>query len=121
MQDLFLLIVDRDCDREGHVAKAAARQREHEGKLIACLAIQEVEVWLLALYKDDLDCTFTEVRKECDPKERWAEPLLERLGSRGPGRGRKSAMRALSGKWRSLRGTCDELGELQKSIQAWAK
>ncbi len=119
MEDLFLLIVDRDCNREQHEAKAAQRLAEHAGKLLACLAVQEVEVWLLALYKDRLKVTFTEVRKDPDPKERWAEPLLKELGSEGPGRGRKAAMRALSGKWRSLHDTCPELLDLQRRIQAW--
>ena len=119
MEDLFLLIVDRDCNRENHDEKAAKRQAEHAGRLLACVAVQEVEVWLLALYKDRFQETFTEVRKECDPKERWAEPLLKELGSEGPGRGRKAAMRALSGNWRSLHDTCPELRDLQQRIQAW--
>ncbi len=119
MADLFLLIVDRDCNRENHEEKAAQRQAEHPDKLLACLACQEVEVWLLALYKDSVQETFTKVREDCDPKERWADPLLKELGSNGPGRGRKAAMRALSGKWRSLHDTCPELRDLQQRIQAW--
>ena len=55
MIDLFLLVVDRDCNRDGNDSKAAARAREHDGKLLACLARQEVEVWLLALHTDQLD------------------------------------------------------------------
>lgn len=54
MTDVFLLVVDRDCDRRAHVALATARESEHD-KLFACVAIQELEVWLLALYKDQLD------------------------------------------------------------------
>lgn len=38
MIDLFLLVVDRDCDRMGHEAKAAARASEHPDKLVAALA-----------------------------------------------------------------------------------
>lgn len=44
MIDLFLLMVDRDCDRMTHQAKVDARQGEHPQKLIGALAWQEVEV-----------------------------------------------------------------------------
>ena len=119
MVDLFLLVIDRDCNRDHTVYGAAARVSEHVDRMIACLAEQELEVWMLALYKDRLDPSFSEVRTECDPKERWAEPLLEELGTGSPGRGRKGAMRALSGKWRSLRDTCTELRDLQQQVRAW--
>ncbi len=119
MVDLFLLIVDADCNRENNKSKAEQREREHWEKLVACVAVQELEVWLLALYKDELDVAFSEVREECDPKERWAEPLLKRLGTESPGAGRKSAMRALAGRYRSLRDTCEEIRELQTRVQGW--
>jgi hypothetical protein len=119
MVDLFLLIVDADCDRDGNRTKVAARATEHEGRLIACVAEQEVEVWLLALYKEELGVQFSKVRQHCDPKEEWAEPLLEKLGTGSPGRGRKAAMRRLSGAYRSLRDTCTELRVLENSIRAW--
>ena len=119
MEDLFLLIIDRDCDRMRNEAQARQRAEEHPEKLIACLALQEVEVWMLALYKETLDVRFSEVREECDPKERFADRLLDRLGRGGPGQGRKAAMRALKGKWQSLRDTCPELRALQSEIAAW--
>lgn len=120
MEDLFLLVVDGDCNREGNDGRAAERQREHEDKLIACVAREEVEVWLLALHKDKLDTPyFKDVRTHCDPKERWAQPLLRKLGSAGPGHGRKSAMRALKGNWRSLCDTCTELRDLKERIAAF--
>ncbi|MBL9027199.1 MAG: hypothetical protein JNL21_33700 [Myxococcales bacterium] len=119
MTDLFLLVVDRDCDRQGNVAKAQARQNEHKGKLLACVAVEEVEVWMLALYKDDLGDSFSAVRRECDPKEKYADTLLEDLELSGPGRGRKAAMRALAGKWTSLRDSCPELRDLRDAIVSW--
>jgi hypothetical protein len=119
MEDLFLLVVDRDCDREGNVAKAHARQAEHADKLIACLAVHEIEVWMLALHKESLSLSMADVRAHCDPKEEWAEPFLARSGSDGPGRGRKHAMQAIKGKWRSLRDTCTELRELQETVRLW--
>lgn len=116
MVDVFLLVVDRDCDRQNNQAKAEARRQEHPDKLIACVAIQEVEVWLLALYKDELGAPWQQVREHCDPKERWADPLLRRLGTNGPGGGRKLAMRALQGKLRSLLSLCEELEGLKQAI-----
>ncbi|WP_394826358.1 hypothetical protein [Pendulispora albinea] len=119
MIDLFLLVVDRDCDRASNTAKALARQAEHPGRLVACVAIQEIEVWMLALYKDTLSVPFTTVRAECDPKELWAALLLKELGGDGPGRGRKKAMRKISGAWRSLRDTCVELRDFEDTVRAW--
>jgi hypothetical protein len=119
MEDLFLLVVDRDCDRNHAEARAAVIQAEHANKLIRCLAFQEIEVWMLALHADGLDTRLPEIRQHCDPKERWAEPLLNGLGTEGPGAGRKKAMRALQGQWRSLRDRCVELKSLQEEIAVW--
>jgi hypothetical protein len=119
MIDLFLLVVDRDCDRQENVAKAAAREEEHEGKLLHCLAVEEIEVWMLALYKNVLSASFSDIRKDCDPKERYAEPFLKQQGRTGPGGGRKHAMKAIAGKWQSLKGTCPELEALQDQVRAW--
>lgn len=118
MTDLFVLVVDRDCDRQGHTVKAAARESEHPGKLVACVAIQELEVWMLALHRDSVDGRWQDIREECDPKEKWAEPLLKRLGTSGPGAGRKKAMQALKGRLQSLLTLCDELSELKTKIAA---
>jgi hypothetical protein len=113
MVDIFIFVVDRDCDRQGNVAKAKAREDEHAGKLIACLAEQEIEVWMLALYKDKIDDPWNNVRSECDPKERWAE----RFGTGGPGGGRKNAMRALTGQFKTLLRLCPELSILKQSLE----
>jgi hypothetical protein len=117
MTDLFVLVIDRDCDRQGHSTKAAAREREHPGRLVACVAVQELEVWMLALYRDRLGgARWPEVREDCDPKERWAEPLLKRIGTGGPGGGRKKAMQALKGQLQSLLSVCPELEELKQKL-----
>ena len=115
--DLFLLIVDRDCNRKNHEEKAAAREAEHPGRLIACLAVQEIEVWLLALHRAQLDAAWPVVRAECDPKEKYAWPLLERMGwSKLPQRGHSRAMRELPGQWKSLLSLCPEIGDLKQRI-----
>jgi hypothetical protein len=118
MTDLFLLCVDRDCDRRGHSQQARAREGEH-ADLLACVAVEEIEVWMLALHRAELADGWTTIRSECDPKERWAEPLLRALGTSGPGAGRKNAMRALRGQFRSLLSLCSELQELRERIEVW--
>lgn len=117
MIDLFLLMVDRDCDRSGHVAKAAARERDH-ARLVACLAIQEVEVWMLAVFPTP-PVSIREIRAHCDPKEAYAEPFLtERGWSRGVGKGRKQAMtEGLRGSgYRRLLSRCRELCDLRERL-----
>ncbi len=120
MEDLFLLLIDRDCNREHHVEKAAARESEHNDRLIVCLAEQEIEVWMLALHKDGLEgIRWREVRTHCDPKEAWADPFLYKQGRLGPGGGRKAAMQALRGNLKTLLELCPELSELRTRIKAW--
>jgi len=121
MGDLFLLLVDGDCNRSGNAEKAQAREGEHRGKLFACLAKEEIEVWMLGLYRSELNAPWTDIRSECDPKERFAEPFLtERKWASLVGKGRKRAMRALDqAKWRGLLEVCQELAELKRKVQAW--
>lgn len=116
MTDLFLIVADRDCDRRSHSGKAQAREAEHPKKILACLALEEIEVWMLALYRDQLEVRWPDVRRHCDPKEEWAEPLLARLGTSGPGAGRKKAMQALRGQLQSLLSVCEELRDLKRRI-----
>jgi len=117
MIDVFVLVVDRDCERKGNEAKALAREQEHPDKLVACVAIQELEVWMLALHKDKVGDQWQDIRSHCDPKEKWAEPLLEQLGTQGPGAGRKKAMQALKGQMQTLLAKCDELKTLRKKLE----
>lgn len=119
MVDLFLLLVDRDCNRRRNVERARDREVEHAARLVACLAWEEVEVWMLALHVDKIEAAWKNVRAECDPREAFAEPLLQREGWQGPGRGRKAAMRALATQWRPLLSRCPELAELSQRVAAW--
>lgn len=116
MIDLFLLVLDRDCDREKVVARGRAREALSP-KIVVAFAFEELETWLLALHRSDLAEAWGAVRGHCDPKERWALPLLEKFGGRGAvGGGRKAAMRALSGQWRSLLTLVPELAELKERL-----
>lgn len=122
MIDLFLIVVDRDCNRYRNEERAGDREREHPDRLIASLAVQEVEVWMLALHHKRVRAPWQSIRAECDPKERYCNPLLDELGRDGPGGGRKKAMRSLTGSsWRGLLKRCPEIGLLEERIAAWPR
>jgi hypothetical protein len=76
MEDLFLLVIDRDCDRENNTVRAQQVQSRHTGKLIAICAREEVEIWMLALHRGKLAASWRDIKADCDPKERYAEPFL---------------------------------------------
>jgi hypothetical protein len=117
MIDLFLVIVDRDCNRLRNEEKAREREREHAGKLLVCLAVQEVEVWMLALHRATLGMRWNDVREHCDPKERFAVPFLESNGwHHSLAGGRKRAMRELGTGWRGLLDVCPELKDFKERI-----
>jgi hypothetical protein len=119
--DLFVVIADRDGDRRNNTTRtqdAAARATAGGGKpVVACCAVEEVETWMLALYRNEVGALWTTVRADCDVKDR-AEAFLKRKEFGGPGRGRKAAMRALSGQWQGLLQLCDEIGVLRDRIAA---
>jgi hypothetical protein len=122
MEDLFLVIVDRDGDNSGYELAVAQLLRNHPGKLLACLAHQEVEVWMIALHRDNIDAAWRDVRSHRDPKERFVRPFLEKMGWSGlVGRGYKRAMRDLPGQWRGLLSVCPEIADLQREIAAWVE
>ena len=117
MIDLFLVMVDQDCNRFSNRERAKDREAEHCEALIACLAIEEIEVWMLALHRDRLGVPWRQVRHDCDPKERYADALLDGIGRSGPGGGRKKAMRSLTGdSWTGLLGLCPEIAVLKQRI-----
>lgn len=119
-EKLFLLLVDRD-GVESRASQVAICESEHPDRLFACLAVEEVEVWMLALHRERLGVPWSEVRADRDPKERFAAPLLAQLAPRmALGGGRKRAMEPLGQKeWRTLLQLCPELGELQRRLAEW--
>jgi hypothetical protein len=122
MVDLFLLILDRDCDEGRHykVESRVIQARESGRTMVGCLAIEEVEVWALALHRRELSVPWNEVRGHCHPKEAYFEPFVRQKNwLETKGRGRSAAMRALSGNWRSLKAVCDEIGNLQDRLATW--
>ncbi len=118
MIDLFLIMVDRDGDPKR--PERAATLEGTQPHLLVCLAIEEIEVWMLAAHRDTLSDSWSEIRKEHHPKERFAHPFLaERAPKLDPGQGRAWAMRELGGKWKGVLSACEELTEFKQRIQEW--
>lgn len=119
MIDLFLVLVDRDGNPQ-RAGVAHQREAEHGERLFACLAIEEIEVWMLAIHRESLGLPWNEVRAEIHPKERFAQPFLtERAPKLDPGAGRAWAMRELGARWKGILQCCPELNELQARIEKW--
>ena len=71
--DLFFRLIDRDCE-QNRINRVHSRESEvmSKGKtLIGCLAIEEVEIWALAIYQGELPARWQEMRQECNPKEAY--------------------------------------------------
>lgn len=120
--DLMVLIVDRDRNRLScREVQLAVRQTEAEVAgfpLIGQCAIQELEVWLLAAFHDQLGVQWSDVRAECDPKERFFDPLVEQLEveANGPRRGRKPLMALAAGRFKAILGHCPEVDHLGQRL-----
>ena len=119
MNDLFLVMVDRDGD-ETRSRIGAAREAEHQGRLFVCLAIEEVEIWMLAIHHGLLPSPWREIRTEVNVKEQFAEPFLwSHVPELDPGEGRAWAMSGLGGQWRGVLQRCPEIEELKGRIEGW--
>lgn len=120
MVHLFLVLVDRDGQADRR-AVAEAREREHPDRLFVELAIEEIEIWMLALHARALGAAWKSVRSEVDVKKTFALPFLKRESpALDPGEGRSWAMRDLGTRQRkALCRQCPELASLQRRIEAW--
>jgi hypothetical protein len=123
MYGLFLIIVDSDCEEGRPVAleNCVTKTAGASGKaVIGCLAVEELEIWALALHKKELPDRWENVQQCCDPKETYFEPLVSK--QRWPtavGKGRVAAMQAIFGQWKSLVDRCPELKKLRSNIKSW--
>jgi hypothetical protein len=128
MYDLFLLMVDRDA-RLGNGESRLQRPREAERRaiddygrlLLACAAIEEVEVWLMAGHPDKVEglgFNWKDIRQHDNPKEQYFEPFLAAYGNRlEAGQGRKRLMREGLENLSGLLSRCDELADLLRRIE----
>lgn len=122
MYDLFVVIVDRDCNEMSNEQRAQTLEQRIDGQLVVCLAREEVEAWMLYLLRNQLHqhlgAGYSDVRNSCDPKDDFAIPLLRRLGwTTKVGNGRKKAMRHLGQHWQGLKSVCDELREFEDELR----
>lgn len=108
MEQIVVVVADNDCDRE-HTKRKLAAAAEGDPRVVACCAMEEVEIWMLALHQKELGIPWKDVRSDCDVKDSVAVPFLRRTGrDKFVGRGRKDAMREILGSWRTLLDLCDE-------------
>jgi len=123
MTQLFLLIVDRDCDprrRERLDTLEACAARELAGgrsSFLATEAMQEVEVWVLAGLRDlPAEWRWKDIRAHCDPKEAFYDEMAKRRGLRNaPYEGRESLAREAAANFERIRQLCTEdVGSLSK-------
>ncbi|MET0406576.1 MAG: hypothetical protein ABW123_29430 [Cystobacter sp.] len=120
MVDLFLILVDRDGDAKR--PERAAALETTQPRLLVCLAIEEIEVWMLAAHRDTLSDTWSEIRRDHHPKERYAHPFLaQRAPKFALGDGRKWAMEQLAGKWKGVLSACEELEGLKQRVHEWMR
>ena len=119
MIDLFLLVIDRDCvpARQARLDNVRANMTSNRRGMDGCLAIEEVEVWLLAGFRGKLGEPWNVVRKECHPKERFFEPFMRAQEARGVGGGRLRLMRAAVRKLAPLTQACPEIRQILDALR----
>lgn len=124
MVDLFLLIVNRDCEegRRDALTRLEGLSAAYLGTSAAFLAEQawqEVEVWVLAAHDAEKAFPWADVRAERDPKERYFAPLAEyRKLLDEPGQGRKTLAKEAAGRFSRIRQLCPEVADLEQRIRA---
>lgn len=117
--DLMLFLPDADGkDRSAEfrsLEEEAGRQGVH---LLCCAAEQEVEVWLLAGYRDRLEVRWQEIRRDRSVKENVFVPFLRAHGNpKAPGGGRDVLMGQTLNGYGALLKRCPELAELERRIR----
>ncbi len=126
MTQIFLLIVDRDCDENRRAgldqleSRAAEFLADSGNVFLAENAWQEVEVWVLAGLKDlPGDWSWREVRAECHPKEVYYDALARQRGLFGaPHDGRNVLAPEAAGRFARIRKLCPEdVGRLEQRIR----
>jgi hypothetical protein len=122
MADAFFLIVDRDCqtNREAKVSQRLVEAADADKTLFACIAIEELEVWALALHRKQLKVDWTTIRSNCDPKSNYFKPFIVRKRWETTlGQGRKTALANLTAKWSALKNSCSEIADLSEQVREW--
>jgi hypothetical protein len=112
--DIFLLCVDRDGNKDRRVAlddleKKAMNELGANVAFLAENAWQEVEVWLLAGHDLPAKWTWSKIREERDPKERYYLPFAKQRGVlHHPAQGRGTLAREAPSRYGRIRQLCKE-------------
>jgi len=125
MVDLFILLVDRDGEA-GRELKAASLEvglttdlRARNGRFVAEVARQEVEVFVLAGHDLPGGWTWQQVRSDPDVKNRAFRDLVREKGTdRLPHDGRKRLMKEGVRNWARIKSRCPEdIGSLIERLR----
>lgn len=114
MVDVFLLLVDRDGNRNRRSALDALEQQAkavlgNDKVFIAENAWQELEVWVLAGHDLPSDWVWREVRQDFHPKETYYLPFAKMKGVLDqPAEGRKTLAQEASRRMDRIRSLCSE-------------
>lgn len=123
MVDLFLLLVDRDCEpgrreRLNQLEQVAYAMLPAHRHFLAENAWQEVEVWLLAGHDLLPGWTWQEIRDERDPKEAYFLPLAESRGLLDEDdQGRSILAVEAARRYPRIRQLCPEVAALETAIR----
>lgn len=124
MVHLFILAVDRDGIEarrsvlDGIEQRAAARLQQQ--RLFAEHAWQEIEVWAIAGHDLPAGWSWSAIRADPHPKERYFEPLAASRGlDKEPGGGRKTLAIEAARNYKRIRERCrEDLGVLEMRLRA---
>ncbi len=116
--DLWLFLPDGD--RASNLGGLESELVQRNVHLFCCAAQPEVEVWLLAGFRDRLPLSWGDVRQHPRLKEDVFEPFLKQFGDdRSPGGGRERLIRDMLSNYRGLLSVCPELAELEGRLRAF--
>ena len=108
MYDVFILCVDRDCNPNRR-KRLDQLEKRFSAYFVAVDAWEELETWILAGLDLPSRWNWSEVRRECDVKETYFEPLADEMGvSDGLGGGRETMGEMASRNVRDIRQKCPE-------------
>ena len=121
---LFLVVVDRDCDTGrrstlDRLEHDAGRALKPGRKVICAEAWEELEVWILAGLDLPQGMTFSALRADCHPKERYFDPVVrQRRLELTPGRRRQPLAIEAVRRYRQMVSRCrPDLGTLETRIR----
>ena len=114
--DLWLFLPDGD--RASNLGGLESELVRRNVRLFCCAAQPEVEVWLLAGFRDRLLLPWGDVRQHPRLKEDVFEPFLKQFGDdRSPGGGREWLGREMLRNYRRLLSVCPELADLENRLR----